>query len=143
MVNPGRPHFIRLAGRSNKERVIAMDEILDRATGAQTLSQCRWKPDGVGWRLMLGKRCFGRVVPDQKHPAMWRSLMPGGRQLSDMANLSWARHAVLEVARRELAYEARQHPPNWPENDGVFRGASSVVRFSDPAFPEVWRGAAE
>jgi hypothetical protein len=22
-----------------------------------------WKPDGDGWRLFSGRRCFGRVIP--------------------------------------------------------------------------------
>jgi hypothetical protein len=37
---------------------------------------------------------------------MWRSIMPDG--LSDMANITWAKHAVMEVARRELEWEAKQ-----------------------------------
>jgi hypothetical protein len=62
---------------------------------------------------------------------MWRSVMPGGRRLSDKANLSWAKHAVVGVARRELEYEARQHPRNWPENEGVFAGEASPVRSAE------------
>jgi hypothetical protein len=65
----------------------------------------------AGWqglaRLFDGKRRFGDVVPDAKHPGMWRCVLSDGR-LSDMANLSWARNAVLEAATRELEYEARQ-----------------------------------
>jgi len=37
---------------------------------------------------------------------MWRSIMPDGR-LSDMANISWAKNAVLVMAERELEYEAK------------------------------------
>jgi hypothetical protein len=55
---------------------------------------------------MCGRRRFGRVYPDTKHPGMWRSTLPNG-QPSDMANLSWAKSAVLIMAERELEYEAR------------------------------------
>jgi hypothetical protein len=68
---------------------------------AQSLT---WKPVGNGWQLFAGKRRFGRVIPDEKYPGMWRTPLAGGR-LSDMANLSWARNAVMEAAIREIAFE--------------------------------------
>ena len=89
-----------------------------------------WKPDGDGWRLFSGRRRFGRVIPDAKYPGMWRSPLPGGR-LSDMANFAWACNAVLEVALRELEWEAREAataPPKCPENEGVFSTTASPVR---------------
>jgi hypothetical protein len=97
------------------------------------MTRPHWKRDGTGWILVAGKRRFGRVVPDDKHPGMWRSILPGGR-LSDMANLSWARNAVLEVALRELEYEARQRavidPSKCPVKRGVFQGTSSLTAIS-------------
>jgi hypothetical protein len=84
-----------------------------------------WRRDGTGWRLFHGRRRFGRVVPDDKHPGMWRSVLATG-QLSDMANLSWARNAVLETALRELEFEQRRlaatDPRKCPVNEGVFGG---------------------
>jgi hypothetical protein len=87
-----------------------------------------WKRSGKGWRLFDGKRRFGEVVPDSKYPNMWRIVLSGGR-LSDMANLSWARNAVLEAATRELQYEARQREGIDPlftgHLGGVFEGKPS------------------
>jgi hypothetical protein len=67
----------------------------------------RWRRDGNDWILMSGGRRFGRVYPDSKWPGMWRSTMPNGRP-SDMANLSWAKNAVLVMAERELEWKGRQ-----------------------------------
>jgi len=38
---------------------------------------------------------------------MWRSPKSGGR-VSEMANLSWAKDAVMAEAIRELAWDVRQ-----------------------------------
>jgi hypothetical protein len=65
-----------------------------------------WRRDGDDWVLMYGRRCFGRVYPDGKWPGMWRSTLPDGRP-SDMANLSWAKNAVLIMAEREMEWEGR------------------------------------
>jgi hypothetical protein len=88
-----------------------------------------WKRDGEGWLLLAGRRRFGRVVPDAKWPGMWRSTLSGGR-LSDMANLSWAKNALLVAAERELEYEARTAttPSKCPENRGVFGHTAPPVR---------------
>ena len=63
-------------------------------------------------------------------PEMWCSVLSGGR-LSDMANLAWAKNAVLIAAERELEWEARSRaaiaPSNCPENEGVFEGAAPPV----------------
>jgi hypothetical protein len=80
----------------------------------------KWRRDGNGWRLFAGRRKFGRVVPDRKHHGMWRSVLLTGR-LSDMASLSWARNAVLEMAIREVEYEVKtqaatgMHPIGWTQ----------------------------
>jgi hypothetical protein len=97
-----------------------------------------WKPDGDDWRLFSGRRRFGRVIPDAKYPGMWRSPLPGGR-LSDMANFAWACNAVLEVAVRELEWEAREAataPSECQENEGVFSATASPVRKSVAADAE-------
>jgi hypothetical protein len=90
-----------------------------------------WRRDGAGWILLSGKRRFGRVVPDSKYPGMWRSTLSGGR-LSDMANLAWAKNAVLVAAERELEFEARQRsgklPSKCPENRGVLERAAPPMR---------------
>ena len=104
----------------------------------------QWKPAGTGWRLFNGRRRMGDVVPDSKYPNMWRIVLHDGR-LSDMANLSWARNAVLEAATRELEYEARlresrqyedQHPSITRQFEGVFQ---STARYSDYSAPRVAR----
>ena len=98
----------------------------------------RWKQTKYGWRLFKGRRRFGAIVPDGKHVGMWRCVLSDGR-LSDMANLSWARNAVVEAAVRELQYEARQaaatDPRKRPENEGVFRGPASLVRQTEKTDP--------
>jgi hypothetical protein len=75
---------------------------------------------------------MGRVVPDHQHPGMWRSVKSGGR-LSDMANLSWAKNAVLETATRELEYEARHcpviTPPKPQQIAPVFDSGPPGIRF--------------
>jgi hypothetical protein len=82
-----------------------------------------WKREGADWILLKDRRRFGRVIADSKYPGMWRSTMSGGR-LSDMANLAWAKNAVLVAAERELEFEGRQrsaiHPSNCPEKRGLF-----------------------
>ena len=91
----------------------------------------RWRRAGTGWHLFLRRRYFGEVIPDSKHPGMWRLPLASGR-LSDMVNLTWARHAVFEAAIRELEWEARHDraitPPKCPENGDVFGVASPPVR---------------
>jgi hypothetical protein len=87
-----------------------------------------WRRDGNGWLLLAKRRRLGRVMPDRKHAGMWRSLKSGGR-LSEPANLSWAKNAVLIAAERELDYEHRTiDPTKCPEKRGVFNPPSSPVR---------------
>ena len=78
--------------------------------------------------MLAGRRRFGRVIPDSQYPGMWRSRLSGGR-LSDMANLAWAKNAVLIAAERELEERQRaaNHPSKCPEKRGVFEDAASPV----------------
>jgi hypothetical protein len=72
-----------------------------------------WTRDGGDWVLKLGRRKLGRVFPDSQYPGMWRSRRTDGR-LSDMANLSWAKNAVLAAAERDIfspAAERAFSPP--------------------------------
>jgi hypothetical protein len=70
-------------------------------------SQLKWKRDGSDWVLLRGRRRMGRVTPDVQYAGMWRSPKSGGR-VSDMANLSWAKDAVMAEGIRELAWKTRQ-----------------------------------
>ena|SRR5262249_38126142 len=89
-----------------------------------------WHRDDAGLILLAGRRRLGRIIPDGKYPGMWRSTMFGGR-LSDMANLAWAKNAVLMAADRELEWEAHRRlcktSPKCPEKRGVFGPASPPV----------------
>ena len=107
---------------------------------AQMKPALTWHRDGADWILLAGRRRFGRVIPDSQYPGMWRSRLSGG-QLSDMANLAWAKNAVLVAAELELEWEERQraanHPSKCPENRGVFEDAASPaaqipLRHGDP-----------
>jgi hypothetical protein len=60
-----------------------------------------WTRDGAEWVLKLGRRKLGRVFPDNQYPGMWLSRRADGK-LSDMANLGWAKNAVLGAAEREI-----------------------------------------
>jgi hypothetical protein len=97
-----------------------------------------WRRDGTGWLLLANRRRFGRVVPDVTHPTMWRSIKSDG-QLSESANLSWAKNAVLLAAERELEFEHRSRPANDPskcsEAGGDFSVAATPMRFSDRGRP--------
>ena len=92
-------------------------------------SRLTWRRDGSDWVLFLDRRRFGRVVPDSRYPNMWRSVLSGGR-LSDMANLAWAKNAVLVAAERETEYAARvaNTPSKCPEKRGVFEDTADSVR---------------
>jgi hypothetical protein len=74
------------------------------------------------------------VVPDAKYRGMCRTKLSGAR-LSDMANLSWARNAVLEAAAREIEWEARQAentPTNSQQNRVDFPVTTPPMRSPDP-----------
>jgi hypothetical protein len=97
-----------------------------------------WRRDGDGWLLLAGRRRFGRVLQDGQHAGMWRSVK-SARELSDTANLSWAKNAVLVAAECELEFEARQRraidPSKCPENRGHFRAASPLMRQNETGAP--------
>jgi len=78
-----------------------------------------WRRDGAGWVLLNKRRRMGRVVP--AHSGMWQSTRSDG-QPSDIANLSWAKNAVLVAAERELEFEHRSWPANDPQNARKSRG---------------------
>jgi hypothetical protein len=81
-----------------------------------------WRKVGNCWQLFAGKRRFGKIVPDSKHPGMWRCPLSGGR-LSDMANLTWARNAVMEAAIREIpSPTSGKYPLDFPAKRGCFSG---------------------
>jgi hypothetical protein len=98
----------------------------------------QWKRSGSNWHLFLGRRRFGRVVPDAKYPGMFRSVLSSGR-LSDMANLAWAKNAVLNAAVPELEWEARHDtatdPQKSQQNGAVFRDTASPVRKNSKGRP--------
>ena len=127
----------KVAGRTLDSR----GEPRDDSKLAQSLT---WRKAGKGWRLYAGKRRFGDVVPDAKHPNMWRSILSGGR-LSDMANLSWARNAVLESAVREIEWEERQQAATDPafirDSGAVFEATSSQGDLTPPDDPTDTGGA--
>ena len=82
-----------------------------------------WIREGADWVLKFNRRKLGRVFPDDRYPGMWRSRRADG-QLSDMANLSWAKHAVLAVAERAFS------PPKTQQNSTLFESKSSPVRLN-------------
>ena len=93
-----------------------------------------WKRDGKECVLLAGRRRFGRVVRDTQWPGMWRSTLSGGR-LSDMANMSWTKNAVLVAAERELEYETRpcKTPSKCPEKRAVFEHTASQTAQTEVA----------
>ena len=116
---------------TNSAGAAAAESVSEARRRAELIgASLKWKRAGTGWRLFDGSRRFGDVVPDRKHPGMWRRVLSGGR-LSDMANLSWARNAVLEAATRELQYEARHgaeiDPSFTRDSGGVFESKSPHI----------------
>jgi hypothetical protein len=99
-------------------------------------SRMRWQRDGTDWVLFYNRRRMGRVVPDSKWPGMFRSLKSAGR-LSDMANLSWAKDAVLGDAIREIEWSVRhdgaRDPPKSPAKRGQKPAQPVRHSFADPA----------
>src|SRR5271155_2019635 len=90
-------------------------------------SPLRWQHDGVNWILLRNRRRVGRVVPDSRYPKMYRSVRGYGK-LSDMANLSRAKDAVLGAALRDLAGLAANRPPQSQQIGGVFSAPSPPMR---------------
>jgi hypothetical protein len=96
-----------------------------RATRGATVigAGLHWHRIGSGWRLLDGRRRFGEIIPDGTYPGMWRPVLSGGR-LGDLANITWAKHAMFEAAVRELEWEggggSATAPSKCPTNRGVF-----------------------
>ena len=91
-------------------------------------SQLKWTREGDGWILLYRRRRMGRVVPDKDHQGMWRSVKSNG--LSDIADLSWAKDAVLAQAVRELAYEAANTPSKCQVKRGSRQQKSPPMRLN-------------
>jgi hypothetical protein len=129
---PVRVHRARRSEGLVDDNPLTPISILSKELDA--IRRLHWRKAGRGWRL-YGEhgRKFGKVIPDANIRGMWRTPLSGGR-VSDMANLSWTRAAVLEAAVRELEWEARQSAattPSIPEEiEGVFGDGSPPVRFS-------------
>jgi hypothetical protein len=88
-----------------------------------------WRRDGAAWVLFHKRRRMGRVVLDNEHPGMYRVALARGR-LSDMANATWAKDAVLAAAVRELEWEANHRaidPPKRPEKRPVFASSAPLI----------------
>jgi hypothetical protein len=81
-----------------------------------------WTRDDGGWLLKLNRRKLGRVFRDGRYSNMWRSYRSDG-QLSDMANLSWAKDAVLAAAERDI------RPSKMPSKRGYFQPLESTGAF--------------
>src|SRR5262245_45057924 len=83
----------------------------------------RWRRIGSSWRVFDGRRRLGQIGPHSTSPNMLRPVLAGGG-LGDMPNITWAKHAVLEAAVRELEWEGRRHsatdPSKCPEKEGCF-----------------------
>ena len=94
-------------------------------------SQLKRTQERDAWILLYRRRRMGRVVPDKDHQGMWRSVKSSG--LSDMANLSWAKDAVMVQAVREVTYDAANEPSKCPVNRGSRQQKSSPIRFSEAA----------
>jgi hypothetical protein len=98
-----------------------------------SIEELVWRRSSGEWHLLAGRRRMGRVLPDSKHPGMFRSVLATGR-LSDMANLSWAKSTTLDAAAREIEWEVRQRSGNTPPLLGktrvLFWSTSPLVRFS-------------
>jgi hypothetical protein len=127
-----------VAYRNGGGRTLDIDRGETRSHESPLVRSLAWRKVGNCWQLFAGKRRFGKVIPDSKHPGMWRAPLSGGR-LSDMANLSWARNAVMEAAIREIEWEARQAantPSNSQQSAAVFRGASSPIDLNGSGHPD-------
>ena len=92
-------------------------------------SRLKWTREGDAWILLYRRRRMGRVVPDKDQPSMWRSVKVDGI-LSDMANLSWSKDAVLAQAAREVAWDAANDPRKCPVKRGSREQKSPPMRLS-------------
>jgi hypothetical protein len=71
---------------------------------------------------------------------MFRSVLSDGR-LSDMANLTWTKNALLAAAQRELDWERRATDPRKTQQKrGVFSAAAAPIEKTDGGLCPVARG---
>src|SRR5262249_33372358 len=123
-------------GRDQELRFQKVDA--DAWLNALPVPTLTWRRDGTGWVLFAGRRRFGRLAADSKYPGVWRSTRSGAR-LSGLANLAWAKNAVLMAAERELEWEGRQRaaiaPSNCPGKWGVFGDSAPPVAQTGQALP--------
>jgi hypothetical protein len=91
-------------------------------------SQLKWqRVNALEWVLLYRRKRMGRVISDKEWPGMYRSIMPDGT-LSDMANLSWSKDAVLTQAVRDVAYDLSRKRPSKPQQiRGSFPEKSSPI----------------
>ena len=99
-----------------------------------------WIREGADWVLKFNRRKLGRVFPDDRYPGMWRSRRADG-QLSDRANLTWAKHAVFAAAERDIlpAAERAFSPPKPRQKRTFFESKSPYVAPIDQGADEVHR----
>src|SRR5262249_2819323 len=105
-----------------------------RRHGGDRMTSLTWRREGLDWVLLMGRRRFGRVVPDIQYPGMWRSKLSGGR-LSDMSNLAWAKNAVLVAAEREAKMKMRR-----THRVPLARQALTIIRDLQAISPSSERG---
>jgi hypothetical protein len=67
----------------------------------------RWLPTADGLKLERSGRVVAEVVPEERHPSMFRIKLLG-KPVSDMVNLSRAKNAELRLADHAL-----QNRPRW------------------------------
>jgi hypothetical protein len=93
-------------------------------------SQLKWTREGDAWILLYRRRRMGRAVPDKDHSGMWRSVKVDGI-LSDIANLSWSKDAVLAQAVRGVAYQLScKRPSKSQQTSGSFQPKSSSIHLN-------------
>ena len=123
-----------------------MQQISERPPAVNFSPKLTWRHTPHGWILFANRRRRGHVVPDPKHPGMWRAELASGR-LSDMANLTWAKGLAFEAAARELEWEASRQaayaPSKSQEKRAVFESIASLVRQNGAGAPTLWAEAAE
>jgi hypothetical protein len=98
-------------------------------------SLLKWqRVNALEWNLFYRRKRMGRVIADKDCPGMWRSVLPDGGTLSDMANLSRAKDAVLAQAIREVAYDLScKRPSKTQQIRGSEKAISSPMRFPEAA----------
>jgi hypothetical protein len=121
--------ILQLSGEVARQANFALRDIMIDEEEFAARSQLKWTREGDAWILLCRRRRMGRVVPDTDHPGIWRSTKLDGT-LSDVANLSWSKDAVLAQAAREVAYERANTPSKPQQNRGSFRPKSSLMRLN-------------